>query len=283
MQANVITLYKSANYEINNFLCQCTDCALSMPEYQDKFSFCFIRKGNFLFKVFRNDLDSYTGKILLNKPGYEYQVAHIHSIPDECTIFTLSQEFYEQLADIYKTSLNGFLINQDIQSLLVESTISIDYLHYRILGLLSKKNISCLQIDSLLMDLIDKAFSINPSKAEVKNISDKYKKNYLNKIEIAKDYIQSNFESNITLQEIALSCSLSQFHFARIFKSIAGISPYQYLLNFRLKHSENLLKTTTLPVTDISALSGFNNPAHFTFAFTEKNDLAPSAYRTKQV
>src|SRR5882724_11036415 len=122
------TIYRSDTCTITNFLCECTDCTLSKPEYQEKFSFCYIRKGNFLFKAFRNNFDSYTGRILINKPGYDYRVAHLHFVPDECTIFSFSSNHLEILSTLYKTNLNGFLGNPDMQSLLIASTTAIDYL-----------------------------------------------------------------------------------------------------------------------------------------------------------
>jgi len=279
MQAKIISLYQSEICEIKNFVCQCTGCSLSKPEYQDKFSFCYIRKGNFLFKIFRNNLDSHTGRVLLNKPGYDYRVAHIHTVPDECTIFSFTPSFYELLTERYKSNLKGFLVKRDIQSVLINSTLSIDYLHYRITELLSKRKFSNLQVDCLLMELIEKVFSIEKDSAVIKRILVKYKKNYLTKVEEAKEYIHQNFDNDITLAQIATGCSMSQFHFARTFKQIAGISPYQYLLSFRLKHSENLLKTTRLSVNDIALLSGFNTASHFSFTFAEKNNLTPTFYR----
>ena len=87
MQADIHTLYESNFYRILDFKCRCNDCNTSKPEYGNAFTISFVRKGNFLFNVFRHSLDSYNGCVLISKPGYERTVTHAHTIPDECTIF----------------------------------------------------------------------------------------------------------------------------------------------------------------------------------------------------
>ena len=49
---------------------------------------------------------------------------------------------------------------------------------------------------------------------------------------------------------------LSSFHFARLFKSSTGQSPYQYLLNQRLRCAKEYLRSGHLPIAEIAARLG---------------------------
>src|ERR1700749_426271 len=101
MDADIHTLYTSDFYKIRDFKCRCTDCKTSNPEYSETFCISFVRKGNFIFNVFRRSLDSYTGCVLITKPEFERTVTHAHAIPDECTMFDFKTSFYKELLEQY--------------------------------------------------------------------------------------------------------------------------------------------------------------------------------------
>lgn len=282
MQADVITLYQSDVCKVTNFLCQCTDCALSKPEYQKVFSICYVRKGNFLFKVFRNDLDAYSGLYLINKPGFEHRVAHEHHIPDECTVFSFGEDFYKQITDRYKHNFNGFFRNRDLHSILIKPSMASEYLHYRIFQLVQQEETSSLQIDSMVLELVNKLFNRNQEWTDYQSLSSSQKENYLSRIEQAKGYLQTHFTQDISLADIASACYMGKFHFSRIFHQIAGITPYQYLMQFRLNHAAHLLKGSTMPVTQVAFDSGFNDSNHFSATFKSHYDISPSVFRQEK-
>ena len=64
MDADIHTLYSSDFYTIRDFICRCTDCRTSKPEYSPSFCISFVRKGNFIFNVFRHALGAGGGAIL---------------------------------------------------------------------------------------------------------------------------------------------------------------------------------------------------------------------------
>ena len=92
MEADIHSLYESDFYRILDFKCRCADCSTSRPEYSNAFAISFVRKGNFLFNVFRHSLDSYSGCVLISKPNMN-TVTHAHTVPDECTIFDFKRSF----------------------------------------------------------------------------------------------------------------------------------------------------------------------------------------------
>ena len=278
MNADIHTLYESDFYQVLDFQCRCTDCATSKPEYSDSFSIAFVRKGNFLFNVFRRSLDSYNGCILITKPGYERTVTHAHAVPDECTIFAFRNSFYQELQQRYAHT--KFFSDNDLHSTLLRTNMETEFLHFTIMQLVLQRSGSKLQIDQLVMQVIDKVLVTITDYTPDARIHDRLKKQHLTTIERAKEYITGNFTQDISLMEIAGYCYVSPFHFSRIFKTFTAVSPHQYLLSIRLQHAAMLLGNSQMTVGDVAFSSGFNSIEYFTAAFRQQYKCPPAKYRT---
>jgi AraC-like DNA-binding protein len=277
MQADIHTIFESDFYHILDFKCRCTDCRVSKPEYSESFCISFVRKGNFLFNVYRHSLDSYSGCALVTKPGYEHTVTHTHTIPDECTIFDFKQEFSNDLSRRYAET--KFFRDNDLHSTLVKTSPEMEFLHYYILQLIQARAAGKLQIDNLVMEVIDKVLLRLTDYVPDAAVNARLKKNHLLTIERAKEYITRNFTKDISLMEIAEYSYVSPFHFSRIFKTFTSSSPHQFLLAIRLQHAAMLLQDTRQPIADVAYSSGFNSLEHFTSAFRRRFTLAPTRFR----
>lgn len=95
----------------------------------------------------------------------------------------------------------------------------------------------------------------------------------------AQAYIESNFSNDIDLSSMARVASMSNFHFLRLFKIAFGQTPYQYLLNYRLTRSTDLLITTELPIYEIATRCGFDSNVVFSTQFKQVIGMPPSRYR----
>ncbi|WP_461444651.1 helix-turn-helix transcriptional regulator [Maribacter sp.] len=278
MNADIHTLYSSDFYRVLDFKCRCTDCSTSKPEYSESFSISFIRKGNFVFNVFRNSLDSYNGCVLITKPGYERTVTHRHTTPDECTIFDFKREFYPELLDRYSGS--ALFRNNDIHAALLKTHAHTELLHFHIMQFIKARSAK-LNIDSLVIDFVNTTLSNISDYRTDSKITQRLKANHLITIERAKEYITQNFTNDISLREIADHCYISPFHFSRVFKALTSYSPHQFLLSVRLKNADILLRNTSSSISEISFKSGFNSVAHFTNAFRSKYGSSPSRFRSE--
>jgi AraC family transcriptional regulator len=278
MDASVATLYEADFYRITDFKCRCTDCITSKPEYSRSFCISFVRKGNFLFNVFRNSLDSYNGCVLVSKPGYERTVTHTHPIPDECTIFDFKMDFYRELLEQYGGM--RFFSDKDHDTTLVMTSPETEFLHFHILRLVLGKQATKLEIDNCVVHLVEKILSNIADYKPNARINARLKKNHLLTIERAKEYITEHFTEDISLAAIANYCYVSPFHFSRIFKTFTSVPPHQFLLSIRLQQAALLLKNTSLPVADIAFSSGFNSIEYFTAAFRNEYKSPPARFRT---
>jgi len=95
----------------------------------------------------------------------------------------------------------------------------------------------------------------------------------------ALDYMQSYYQHNPSLQEIAARVHLAPTYFHRQFSSLFSISPFQYMLNQRLNRARQLLSSTSLSIKEIAATVGYDNSLYFSRVFTTQLGIPPSHYR----
>jgi len=94
------------------------------------------------------------------------------------------------------------------------------------------------------------------------------------------DYIEAHLDQPITLGELALRCNLSEYHFARMFRSSFGLPPHQYLLARRLHRACQLLQLGVMPLGEIALLCGFASASHFSNRFRQALGATPGEYRS---
>lgn len=102
---------------------------------------------------------------------------------------------------------------------------------------------------------------------------------YLEAINRAIVFIETNMTENISLEEIAEYAFLSKYHFHRIFKSIIGNTVKQYQTRLRLEKSALLLRNSAETINQIAYQCGYNSPETFTRAFQNYFSLSPSLFR----
>jgi len=95
----------------------------------------------------------------------------------------------------------------------------------------------------------------------------------------AMEYMSANLAEDIGLEQIADEMGMSPSHFAHEFRNSTGTTPYRYLLQQRLERAKDLLKTTRLPIQNVSVLTGFNYPANFIRTFRQRVGQSPDAWR----
>lgn len=92
-------------------------------------------------------------------------------------------------------------------------------------------------------------------------------------------YIRNNFKEHISLDEIADEINMTVPAFCRYFKKSSRKTFTKFVNEYRVVHASKLLAETSLPITEVSFESGFNNFSHFNKSFKEFTGKSPSSYR----
>lgn len=91
------------------------------------------------------------------------------------------------------------------------------------------------------------------------------------------DYINKNFSKNLSLKKMADVACLSPFHFQREFKKSIGITPHEYLSDFRIRESKKMLLNSA-DIADIAIKIGFFDQSHFSRIFRKTVGVPPGKY-----
>lgn len=95
----------------------------------------------------------------------------------------------------------------------------------------------------------------------------------------AVEYINDNFSSKLTLEEIASKVGFSKYHFARIFRENTGYTLVEHINACRCEQAKHYLCETDYTISQICALCGFENASYFSKTFRNYSGLLPSQYR----
>jgi AraC-like DNA-binding protein len=108
-----------------------------------------------------------------------------------------------------------------------------------------------------------------------------YSKDYLiQRVIKAKHFIDNNFAEKLNIDDLAAKAFLSRFHFIRVFKSLYGITPYQYLTSVRIKHAKKVLQNNA-GILEACIAAGFESGTYFIGLFKKMTGLTPGLYRQK--
>ncbi|MDR0788371.1 MAG: AraC family transcriptional regulator [Gemmatimonadota bacterium] len=94
-------------------------------------------------------------------------------------------------------------------------------------------------------------------------------------------YIGAHLAERIKVEDLARQVGMSRSQFLPLFKATTGMTPLRFVMKIRLQSAEALLADRSLSLSDIAALTGFANPAHFTSTFRRAAKVTPSAFRAR--
>ena len=100
-------------------------------------------------------------------------------------------------------------------------------------------------------------------------------------IKEAINYIEQNFQNNITIEDIAAVCGINRSYFGKIFRNSIGRSPQEFLMNYRMVKATELLKLTSLSIAEIGSAVGYENQLHFSRAFKTIYGVSPREWRNQ--
>lgn len=131
----------------------------------------------------------------------------------------------------------------------------------------------------LLKSILFRLIYIIISHKETIEITSNIQTKSLEKLKYILKYVEEHYSEHITIEEMAKLTFYSKSHFMKFFKSHIGTGFIDYLNNYRLMMSEQMLKTSDLSVIEIAQLNGFDNISYFNRIFKKKYNLSPSKLR----
>lgn len=91
--------------------------------------------------------------------------------------------------------------------------------------------------------------------------------------------IHEQWATSLEMRQLAAINGVGYVWFRKAFKEVTGIAPGQYHLGLKIDKACQMLRETSLSVTEVALRSGFESEFYFSRVFKKKMQLTPSAYR----
>lgn len=110
---------------------------------------------------------------------------------------------------------------------------------------------------------------------KVDSVDDLFMKKFLNLIE------ESYSDSEFSIEKASEMIGLSRVHLYRKVKELTGVTPTDFLRNYRLKRAAALLRQKNCNVNEVAYATGFTSPAYFSKCFKAVYNITPTEYPEK--
>ena len=204
--------------------------------------------------------------------------------------------FHLILSDVLMPGMNGFqLVNR------VKNDLAFSHIPIILLTALSEDSQRIYGIAEGADEYIPKPFNIDFLKIRIINMiserqkmKEAYMKNLragtMDNVEVCKlmkvdelfrdkllSIVDTQYEnSDFSIEDLSEHLGLSRVHLYRKMKTLFGVSPTDYLRNYRLNKAMLLLKARQYNISEIAYMTGFTSPAYFTKCFRTLYGVTPT-------
>lgn len=255
-------LARGKGWMVRDVLCPAGPHDRPFEEEHGPYAVAVVLAGSFQYRS-RDRKELMTpGSILLGNPGQSYECGHEHSAGDRCVSFQFEPEYFERAvqSDGEFSALRlpvlrdlSPLVSQACEALSGTARTSWEELGVRFAG----------QALRLASNVRRGGESVPSSVARVTRI--------IRRIE--------NDLVDVNLKDLAREAGLSVYHFLRVFDSLTGVTPHQYVLRSRLREAALCLATDHEKILDVAFNCGFGDVSNFNHAFRAEFGLSPRIYR----
>lgn len=201
-------------------------------------------------------------------------------------ITEVTLQWHKDLLDerfLKKTQLSTLknMFDQSSRGLLF-SRETIETLIPRLLKLKDKKGFSAIME---LMDILNELSISKDIRILSNTIVDNKQILYHNSRRIDKvlDYMNINFQKNITLKALSQLIGMTEVSFSRFIKHRTGNTFVDTMNEIRLVHASRMLITSNDSIADIAVACGFNNISNFNRVFKSKKHCTPKDFKENSI
>ncbi|RGY96454.1 helix-turn-helix domain-containing protein [Clostridium sp. AM58-1XD] len=94
-----------------------------------------------------------------------------------------------------------------------------------------------------------------------------------------KNYIDENYQKELSLDEVSRMVDVSPYYLSRLFKQETGKTFIEYLTSVRMKEARRLLANPDYSIKEVCVMSGYGDPNYFSRIFKKYEGITPTEYR----
>jgi AraC family transcriptional regulator len=256
-------VHESPGLFVQDYRCELGPGATSFTEIHQGYSIAYVRSGSFGYLSHGRAHELVAGSLLIGHPGDEFVCTHDHVCGDECLSFHFTEEAadsFEGGAEVWRAGALPPLPEIMVIGELAQSAASGGELGVDEAGV-------------MLASRFVRVVSGRESSASRASEQDRRRA-----VEVAV-WLDENSSDSIDLEAAADEAGLSTFHFLRVFTSVLGVTPHQYLVRSRLRRAARLLASEDRAITDVAYDVGFGDLSNFVRTFGRAAGASPREFR----
>nr|WP_062615637.1 AraC family transcriptional regulator [Flammeovirga sp. SJP92] len=102
---------------------------------------------------------------------------------------------------------------------------------------------------------------------------------YQEQLDQITNLIDTQLHIQFSINELAKSVGLNTSYLKKYFKEVFNETVFEYATRKRIDYAKELLETTDLPISSIAEKIGYQQGAHFSYAFKKNTGQTPNQYR----
>ena len=257
------TLLQQKSISVSDFRCSAGPDDTPFVERHRSHSVSYVRKGSFGCRTRGRFFELVAGSILVGHPGDEYTCTHDHVCGDECLSFFLAPELVEAIGD--RTEIWQIGAAPPLPELMVLGELAQAAAEGR-------SDIGLDEVGQVFASRFVEAVSGRPRQPVPTAARDRRRA-----VETAL-WIDAHSHRQVDLEHAAAQAGISPFHFLRLFSSVLGVTPHQYLVRSRLRHAARLLADDGTSITDVAYDVGFGDLSNFVRTFHRAAGVSPRRF-----
>lgn len=247
------------------YICSAGPAERPIAEQHAAWSVSYVQSGSFGCTCRGRQFELMPGSVLLGRPGDEYICTHDHHRGgDQCLAFFIDEAVADEIGGGNRPWETGAL--PPLAELIAWGELAGSSARYQRGPRVDEIGVA---VATKVVDLIGgrRRAALRPGPADRRRA-----------IESAL-WIEANAAQDVDLQALSQRSGLSVYHYLRLFASVVGVTPHQFLLRCRLRRAARLLIDEDRPVTEIALEVGYADLSNFVRSFHRAAGVSPRAYR----
>lgn len=262
-------LARGKDWTLSECVCNAGPQHAPFEEQHEGFTIAAVVEGNFVYHSDTGRKLQHPGSLLLGNHGAYFQCGHDHGTGDRCIALNFAASLFAEIA----ASATGRSSFRFPTGMLPVSR--------RVLPLVSRLaaapgNSSPLRLEEFVTDMCESVIGELHGHAET---SQRVGAREERRVADVLRFIERNASDRLQLEEFADMARMSKYHFLRVFRKVAGVTPYQYMLSVRLRRAASQLIGSNEAVSAIAFEAGFGDLSTFNRRFRQHFGVNPSAFR----
>jgi AraC family transcriptional regulator len=262
MTMAIETLATGAGWQVSQFTCSAGADDPVFEEAHERICIAAVIDGTFRYRTSQGQAVLAPGALLLGNQGASFECGHDHGVGDHCIAFHFDPDYFEGiLSGVPGARQFDFALPHLPPAMTTLASI-----------VAAGQATDPARLEEIGVDMAAGAIGllIGPGGGSGGTNARSSKK----VAEIIR-FMETHSASPIVLSDLAKLAGMSRYHFLRVFRAATGVTPYQFLLNLRLKRAAHLLRGSGASVADIALDCGFGDISEFNRRFRSAFRMTP--------